>query len=172
MSHANGAVFDRLLGHDEWATRRLLERCRGLTPAQFTQRFDMGPGSLHDTLTHVVSAMRRWADRIEGRPLRESLEKPAAPRPPAELVRYLDEAARDLRSVAARIDSAGTLDETFQVSFAGAPAPITLTRGTAIVHVATHGAHHRAQCLNMLRRLGVADPPDLDAVEWEIESRG
>ena len=30
------------------------------------RRFEIGPGSLHDTLTHIVGAMFRWADRIDG----------------------------------------------------------------------------------------------------------
>jgi uncharacterized damage-inducible protein DinB len=41
------------------------------------------------------------------------------------------------------------------------------------VHVTTHGMHHRAQCLNVLRRLevpGVSDRlPDLDALEWQLK---
>ena len=49
--------------------------------------------------------------------------------------------------------------------------PFVVTRGTAIVHVMTHGAHHRAQALNMLRRLGVEELPDLDAIEWELDDR-
>ncbi len=165
-------VFDRLLGHNQWATGLLLERCRGLTPDRFTQRFDIGPGSLHDTLTHIVGAMRRWADRIEERPLRDTIEKPGTPRPPAELISLLDDAARDLKSVAHRIVEEDRIDEGFQVTFAGVPKALVLTRGTALVHVLTHGVHHRAQCLNMLRRLGLDDLPDVDAIDWEIQSRG
>ena len=45
------------------------------------------------------------------------------------------------------------------------------THGTAIIHVCTHGGHHRAQCLNMLRHLnvpGVSDKlPDIDAIGWQ-----
>jgi uncharacterized damage-inducible protein DinB len=164
-------VFDRLLGHNQWATRLLLERCRGLTPAQFTQRFDIGPGSLHDTLLHVVGAMRRWADRIEQRPLRDSIEKPKHPRPPAEILALLDDAARDFKGVADRVVEEDRLDEKFQVVFSGVPEPQVMTRGTALVHVLTHGVHHRAQCLNMLRRLGVQDLPDIDALDWEAAGR-
>jgi len=51
----------------------LLERCRPLTRDQFHQRFEIGLGSLHDNLTHVGEVMRRWADRIDGRPLRPAL---------------------------------------------------------------------------------------------------
>ena len=50
----------------------------------------------------------------------------------------------------------------------------TFTRGVALTHVLVHGTHHRAQCLNMLRRLdvpGVSDRlPDLDVNEWQYET--
>jgi uncharacterized damage-inducible protein DinB len=49
--------------------------------------------------------------------------------------------------------------------------PERFGRGTAMVHIATHGMHHRAQALNMLRRLGVTDLPELDAVAWELRTQ-
>ena len=41
-----------------------------------------------------------------------------------------------------------------------------LTRGAVLAHVVTHGMHHRAQCLNMLRRLGVRPLPPGSVTEW------
>ena len=41
--------------------------------------------------------------------------------------------------------------------------------GTAIAHVITHSAHHRAQALNMLRRIGVSSLPECDPFSWEAE---
>ncbi len=41
--------------------------------------------------------------------------------------------------------------------------------GAALVHVTTHGMHHRAQCLNMLRHLsapGISDRlPEIDPLD-------
>ena len=42
----------------------------------------------------------------------------------------------------------------------------SFTRGAVLTHVATHGMHHRAQCLNMLRKLGVAPLPPSSVMEW------
>ncbi len=93
--------LDVMLRHDAWATREVLRACAGLTTEQWTRRFIIGPGSLHDALTHVVGAM--------------------------------------------------------------------------LVHVTTHGAHHRAQCLNMLRLLGlpgVSDRlPEIDALDWDMQAK-
>ncbi len=159
-------VTDRLLLQNAWATRVLLERCRALTPEQFSQRFDIGPGSLHDVLRHLIGAMRRWSDRIAGRPVRERLEKAPDLHTPDELLIVLEEAARDLQEAVHRVRQEGRYDEMMQTEF----SPARFTRGTAIVQVLTHGAHHRAQALNILRRLGVADLPELDAIEWEVST--
>jgi uncharacterized damage-inducible protein DinB len=42
----------------------------------------------------------------------------------------------------------------------------SFTRGVVITHVATHGMHHRAQCLNMLKHLGVSPLPPSSVTEW------
>ncbi len=157
-------VTDRLLLHNAWATRVLLEQCRALTPARFSQQFDIGPGSLHNVLRHIIGAMRRWSDRISGRAVRERLEKAPDLHTPDELLIVLEEAARDLQEAVHRVRQEGRYDEMMQTEF----SPARFTRGTAIVQVLTHGAHHRAQALNILRRLGVADLPELDAIVWEV----
>ena len=148
----------------------LLERCRSLTPQQFTQRFAIGPGSLHDTLLHIVGAMRRWADRIGDRPLRPSVEDEDRTWTPDEIVALLDEAASDLAAVTEVMVEEDRLEEMMDPgTIPGWKEPRAFTRGTAIVHVLTHGVHHRAQALNMLRGLGAGDLPEVDAIEWELQ---
>ncbi len=41
-----------------------------------------------------------------------------------------------------------------------------LARGAVLTHITTHGMHHRAQMLNMLRQLGVAPLPKSDVISW------
>ena len=160
--------LDILLAHDAWATREVLAACAPLDTDAWHRRFEMGLGSLHDTLTHVVGAMLRWADRIDGppRPLRPSIE--GTVRTAAELRTLLDLAESDLAASAARARSRG-LDTALEVTLGGTPHRFTL--GAMLVHVATHGSHHRAQCLNMLRRLGlpgVSDRlPEIDVLDWQ-----
>ncbi len=147
---------ERLLRYNAWATGVLLDRCRSLTPEQFHQRFDIGPGSLHDALRHIISAMRRWAGRIADRPAGEPI---GAAHTPDELLALLGNVDRELGQVLASVARENRLDELMSVEF----TPERFTRGTALVHVFAHGVHHRAQALNMLRRLGVADLPELEA---------
>ena len=157
------------LEHNAWATREVLRACEKLTDDAWHRRFEIGPGSLHDTITHIVGAMFRWADRIDGPPrvVRPSIED-GSRRTPAELRALLDLAAADLAATAARAQVRG-LSTALDVTLGGTPYRFTL--GAMLMHVATHGMHHRAQCLNMLRHLavpGVSDAlPEIDLLEWE-----
>ena len=169
---AAGDPLDILLRHDAWATREVLRACSGLTDEQWHRRFEIGPGSLHDALTHVVGAMLRWADRIDGPPteLRPSIEG-LARRTPAELLALLEAAESGLAASADRARARG-LGTEFEVTLAGRTHRFTL--GAALVHVTTHGMHHRAQCLNMLRHLGapgISDRlPEIDPLDWQLQA--
>lgn len=147
-----------LLAHDHWATRQVLEACSRLTPQQFLHRFEMGPGSLHDTTTHILGAQRAWTDLLAGRDPRPRLE--GTQRSVPELLALLDESASDLAAVAGD----HPLDETVTRSRGG--KSYTFARGAVLTHVATHAVHHRAQCLNMLRQLGADPLPAASVLEW------
>ena len=159
-----------LLRHNHWATRRLLDVCRPLTREQFTRRFDIGPGSLHDALAHVIDCMHGWADDVAGRPRRADIAPPPAVLSGDELSRLLDEADEEF---AALIECHGR-DLAAHVPVTLGDKHFTFTRGVAFTHALVHGAHHRAQCLNMLRRLGVPGIsdrlPDLDVNDWQHET--
>jgi uncharacterized damage-inducible protein DinB len=160
-----------LLGHNEWMTRVLLERCRQLTRDQFHQSFEIGPGKLHDTLRHVIGAMFRWADRIGGRTLRDSIEDRKQPFSAEELLDQLRSADLELREVADEITTRDGWGE--EMEFVTPDQTYRFTRAAAMMHVITHGQYHRAQAVNMIRQLG--EPPiglDLDIVEWECIQTG
>ena len=55
-----------LLQHDKWATTRILDACTKLTDEAFHKRFDMGPGSLHDTQDVTPMALANVAVDIVG----------------------------------------------------------------------------------------------------------
>lgn len=154
---------DILLAHDQWATRNILEACSGLTPEQFHRRFEMGPGSLHDTTTHILAAMRVWGDLLAGREQRPRLEK-SAQRTVPELLLLLNEIAGELADAASKYPLDGTVTRVRDGK------TYVFTRGGVITQVTTHGMHHRAQCLNMLRHVGVSPLPASSVVEWMIQA--
>jgi uncharacterized damage-inducible protein DinB len=150
-----------LLTHDHWATARVLDACAGLTDDAFQRRFDMGPGSLHDTLTHILGAMRTWTDTLAGVEPRPRLEADGQRRTPAQLRHLLDESCRELSIQAGRRPLSEIVVRRLRDG-----RTIEMTRGAVLTHVTTHGMHHRAQCLNMLRQLGVTPLPLLGVAEW------
>ena len=146
-----------LLDQDMWATRNMIEACAALSQDQFHQKFEMGPGSLHDTLRHLLTAMRGWGDLLAGREQRAPLD---GEKTPDELLQLLEEVGSDLANSA----HAHPTDELITGSRGG--RSYTFARGAVITHVTTHGMHHRAQCLNMLRHLGVDPLPPSSVIEW------
>jgi uncharacterized damage-inducible protein DinB len=125
------------LDHNHWANTQVAAACARLNTEGFHRRFEMGLGSLHDTLLHILSAMRGWTDLLAGR------EQPrwrieGGPFELAWLERELDAAHAELVAQA----HAAALDATISRERQG--KVFTHTRAEVIVHVTTHGVHHRA----------------------------
>jgi uncharacterized damage-inducible protein DinB len=154
--------LDVLLAHDLWASRQLLTCCAALTEEPFHRRFEIGPGSLHDAATHLVGGMRAWTDMLARRAERPRLEKDGVRRTPGELLALLGEAHEDFAARARE----GPAGEMIPATRGG--RSYSFSRGAVVTHVATHGTHHRAQCLNMLRRLGVTPLPKSSVLEWML----
>lgn len=151
--------IDILLAHDRWATRLIIGACAKLSPEQLHRRFEMGMGSLHDTIVHMVGAMRVWCDVLGVRAPRPWIDE--TPRRSAEeLLTLFDEASADL----ARVARSGPLEQVLRRERNGQVSEYT--RATVLMHVTTHAMHHRAQCLNMLRHVGVSPLPQSSVVEW------
>ena len=149
-----------LLIHDRWATKNILGACEKISADQFHQRFEMGPGSLHATLIHVIGAMRGWSDLLASRPQRPRPDQDGTQLTPGELVKLFDESADDF----SHLVHSHPLDEIVSRERNG--KLYSFTRGAVLTHVTTHGMHHRAQCLNMLRQLGVTPLPPSSVMEW------
>jgi uncharacterized damage-inducible protein DinB len=149
-----------LLRHNLWATRQMIDAAATLSEEQFHQRFEMGPGSVHDTLVHMLGAMRVWGDLLAGREQRPRLEQQGARRTAGELHALLKEISADLSVSAVAHPLEGTVVRKRE------DKSYTLTRGAVLMQVLTHGMHHRAQILNMLRRLGVTQSPASSVAEW------
>lgn len=147
-----------LLTTNEWANRNMIEACRGLSEEQLHQSFEMGLDNLHDTILHVVSAMKGWGDLLAGRDQEPHLEGRHSL---DELLAMHDRVAADFRKSA----ESHPLDEPVTGERGG--RTWTFARGAVITHVTTHGMHHRAQCLNMLRHLG-AEQPQSAVLQWVL----
>ena len=163
-------LLDRLLGHDAWTTRELLLRSRGLTDNELDREFDIGHRTLRRTFQHIIRNMEVWTDLISGVPVRDDAGADARGQSVDGLLARLDVVVPQLQQVARRIADEGRLDELW-VDHLDDP-PTKKSYGGAMVHLATHGMHHRAQVLFLLRKLGVSELPEGDALSWEKQLRG
>ena len=153
-------LLDIQLQHDQWATRQILSACEKLTADQFARKFDIGAGSLQAGITHMLAAMITWTDTLAQRPLRPRIDEGGAKYSAAQLHQMFDEFAAEFSAIA----KSHPLDEIVKRTRGG--KEYSFTRGAVITHVTTHGMHHRAQCLNMLRHLGVTPLPPSSVTEW------
>lgn len=150
-----------LFTHDRWATHQLLAAMEKLPEESLHRTFPIGLGSLHDTIVHNVGAIQVWTDTIAKRTPRPWISDEK--RSVAELRRIFDLAMDDLIAVAHE----GPMDEAFtRTNKAG--VTFNLSRVEILTHVATHGVHHRAQALNMLRQLGVSPLPQSSVTQCSI----
>lgn len=151
-----------LLAHDRWANRQMIDACRTLTNDEFHQSFEMGLGSLHNTLAHNVGVIRGWGDFLAGRAQRERLED-QGPFTCDQLASLLDPISHDFAS-----HTPPTMDAADLVTGERGGKEYSFTRGAVLTHVTTHNMHHRAQCCNMLRQLGQEGPWRVSVVEWTM----
>ncbi len=152
-----------LVSQNRWANEHLIEACRGLAPEQFHQTFEMGLGSLHNSIVHIVATMRGWGDLLAGREQRPRLEGENFSL--NAIAEKHDEVSTDFESWAL----SRPVDEIVTGERGG--TRFSFHRGGVITHVTTHGMHHRAQCLNMLRHLGVDPLPPSSVVEWMMMAK-
>src|SRR5262245_16049382 len=62
----SAAVTRELIAYIEWAGEKIYASAANLTDAQLDQPFEMGPGSLRKTLTHLRAAGGVWLERWRG----------------------------------------------------------------------------------------------------------
>ncbi|MCG3125547.1 MAG: hypothetical protein CHACPFDD_00371 [Phycisphaerae bacterium] len=153
--------------HLDWARDKLLAIAATLTDSQLDQRFEMGPGTLRATLHHLWAAEHIWLERWKGvpRPPLRELE-------PGETVASLTQRFRDTAAQRAQyLASVGDAGERQRITYTNIRGETyTYPLGDLMLHVCNHGTHHRAQAVNMLRRLGAPLPkPGLDYIFMRLE---
>lgn len=161
-------ILDRLLAHNKWATRILLEKCSAVSTEDYNREFEISLGTLHKTCSHTVGVMYVWASIIANDSPGEYRDLSKTCPTPNDLLAELHKAHEALVKATTTVRDENRLDEILEQVHPRTNMRYRFTRGSMATHVLTHGMHHRAQVLNILRRLGVDDLPDVDVLEWEI----
>lgn len=165
-----------MLAYGDWAWGRLADRAFALSDAQLDAPFEMGEGSLRKTIRHIYGAARNWMVRIGGTADAPRSGREDVPGLPfaAELT-GIDEMGASWRAVSDRyralLGESGDQGLDRVISFQSLDGkPYRTPLFEILLHVFNHAQHHRAQALNMLRRLG-AEPilPGLDYIFFRNE---
>jgi uncharacterized damage-inducible protein DinB len=155
------------IDHNAWATRRVIDAARALPATDLERDMAIGPGSLRATLAHMIGAMFIFAANFDGKSLTLPADFDSRSRTLDGLTSLLDDASARLGQAFHGFLPGAT--ETTQVRWPTAKRG-TLPAFVAIAQVFDHGSHHRAQCKNMLKRLGVQSLPDIDPLSYGSES--
>ncbi len=151
-----------LFRHNDWARERLLDAAAALDPEALDRPFDMGCGSLRETLHHLAGCERAWLERWRGGRADAGDKAPTL----ADLGAAWQTTAQERT---AYLDEMGDQGEWKRISFVHQGTDYTFPLGDMMLHVCNHGCHHRAQALNMLRHLG-REAPMLDYLFFRIQS--
>jgi len=154
----NLATIRVLFTYNDWARDQLMPLLAPLDAGRLDREFDIGLGSLRRTMGHLYGAEWIWLARWKGRsPAKQEI--PSDSQEMGDLWQSWRETAdeRDLF-----LDSLSDADLERNVTYTNLKGiEWTFKLGHMLLHVCNHGTHHRAQALNMLRRVGVP-PPEMD----------
>lgn len=141
----------RLYAYGDQMQGLVLEAAAALRDERLSQSFEMGLGTLRRTLSHIRAAEHWW--------LENWTRGPGAPFPAISDTSTIAELRQDYEETAAvrnRYIATLTDDDMMRtvkaVSRSGAALEFPL--GVTMLQLCHHGVHHRAQSVNMVKRLG------------------
>ena len=134
----------QLAEYEVWCNQRSLDAAGKLTVAQLFHQFPFGFQTIHATLFHVVEVLQTWGGCVG----------PTVAKPP--MLPYDRKMGLD-QLVEWNVELSGAFLRAIDASHT--QALLHRDRRIAqILHLVTHGTHHRTQFITMLRLLG-KDPP-------------
>jgi uncharacterized damage-inducible protein DinB len=163
-------ILERLLRHDAWTTRSLLLSSSELADSDLDRKFDIGHRSLRRTFIHIIGNMECWCDLMTAKPQRWSQRSTKPPATIPGLIERLDIVSEQLLALSKNVEDEDREEDFFIDTLDNPPTRKPL--GGGLVHLATHSMHHRAQCLYIMRKLGMKPLIEGDALSWEQNHLG
>ncbi len=162
-------LSDRLVEHDHWHTRRLLEQAaalrdaaldRAMRPGLVVHAFEGPEPDVRTMLDRVVFTKEVWTAAIAGREFPAERE-----RSHAGMQARLAALQPQLDALVRRIRDRNEWDDAFVDALC--TPPVSFTFGSVIAHILTVSVIRRQTIVDVLRELGVADVEARDPIEWE-----
>ena len=165
----NMDISDRLIDHDVWLTRRMLERARNLTDEQLDAPvatpqnplpFESAEGTLREALNRLVFTKEVWLAAVGHRSYPDEPDKSVA-----GMLDRLDSAFLEFAELVRQVRDEHRWDEMF-VDTSCDPHE-RFSYGGMIAHVITFSAFRRSAALKIMEKLGISDLGYGDPIEWE-----
>lgn len=136
----------RMFAYGDWAFGQVIDNAIKLDDAALDREFEMGPGSIRKSLLHMFDAERWWVTNWTegGSPFPSS----AASTSMSALKELWSANAAARNEYLEKVDQEDAV-RIVEVSFGG--PPIRIKVGESAIQLVMHGAHHRAQVVNMFR---------------------
>ncbi len=147
--------------YGDWAFGRVAAVAAVLSDEQLDRSFEMGLGTVRKTLIHIRDAEHWWyRNWTEGPQL--GFDDLAADAPIADVLSAFTQSAQRRDSFFDGL----TNDDLHRVvsAYVRNEVKLNFRLGESMLQLLGHGTHHRAQAVNMLRRLGTK-APELDLAE-------
>ncbi len=154
-----------MLAYGDWAWAKLVKILTPLSPDALDRPFHIGPGTIRKTLYHLWAAEQAWLRRMAPREQVWSFE--CSGETVAEIDARFQQTAAERNALLPALDTVRLEEAIAYRSLRGEPFQTRVRE--ILLHVCNHGAHHRAQLLNMLRHVGVT-PPWLDYLAFLSET--
>lgn len=136
------------------ARRRLMDRVRRLSAAQYEQEFPFGLGTVRRTLHHMAGAEWFVLGQLRDRVPQDNPFSPRRLTDAAALeAAWRDHEPRTVEIIAAETDWARAVEVTVIIPTRQA-FRIATTAGQVFTQFCYHEIHHRSQVMAMLRQLG------------------
>lgn len=150
----------------DWAMKRVFDESSVLSDKHLDQPIDLGTGTLRKNLRHILDAERWWvANWAQDRSPFLRDEEPSSL---ADIRQCYEQTSVARKGVVAALDE--TSAQRIIYIEAGGPSTCFLVL-ESMLQLCCHGTHHRSQCVNMLRQLGITFSW-IDYIVWVPENSG
>ncbi|MFN0136647.1 MAG: DinB family protein [Phycisphaerae bacterium] len=147
-----------MLAYNDWADEQILAAAESLDDARLDQAIDVGRGTLRRVLIHTWAGEHVWVQRWQGKSETKWPDESAAVTI-ADLRERFRAAWRERDAFLATLSGADIEREVSYRDSRGSMFRASLH--DMIRQMVVHSIHHRAQIVNILRRLGTS-APELD----------
>ena len=155
------AILADALAHHAWATGKLIETCRALSPEQLDSTVPGTYGSIIATMRHLVGADSWYLYRLSGERFEPISDEEEAALDLAQMAALMEaNAPRWQEVVAADVDP----DEMVGVARDDG-SNYRAPKGIRLAQVVHHGTDHRSQICTALTVLGI-EPPAIDVWDY------